>query len=89
MQVSYSIAVAEPLSVFVDTYGTGVKSDAEILAIVKKAFDFRPGGFGIGGRAGRMRACLLAVRCRACTHAHMICACNAKARLCLHVRKGA
>ena len=44
VQVSYSIAVAEPLSVFVDTYGTGTKSDAEILAVVKRVFDFRPGG---------------------------------------------
>ena len=43
VQVSYAIGVAEPLSVFVDTYGTGVKSDAEILEIVKKNFDLRPG----------------------------------------------
>jgi S-adenosylmethionine synthetase len=43
VQVSYAIGVAEPLSVFVDTYGTGVKSDGEILDIVKKNFDLRPG----------------------------------------------
>lgn len=43
VQVSYSIAVAEPLSVFVDTYGTGKKADADILAMIRKAFDFRPG----------------------------------------------
>jgi S-adenosylmethionine synthetase len=43
VQVSYSIAVAEPLSVFVDSYGTGTKSDAEILVLLKRAFDFRPG----------------------------------------------
>jgi len=43
VQVSYSIGVAEPLSVYVDTYGTGVKSDAEILEIIKKNFDLRPG----------------------------------------------
>jgi S-adenosylmethionine synthetase len=43
VQVSYSIGVAEPLSVFVDTYGTGKKSDAEILAIILKNFDLRPG----------------------------------------------
>jgi len=43
VQVSYAIGVAEPLSVFVDTYGTGVKSDSEILAIVKRNFDLRPG----------------------------------------------
>jgi len=42
-QVSYSIGVAEPLSVFVETYGTGKKSDDEILEIIKKNFDLRPG----------------------------------------------
>jgi len=43
VQVSYAIGVAEPLSVFVDTYGTGTKSNKELLAIVKKNFDLRPG----------------------------------------------
>jgi S-adenosylmethionine synthetase len=43
VQVSYAIGVAEPLSVYVDTYGTGNKSDLEILEIVKKSFDLRPG----------------------------------------------
>jgi len=43
VQVSYSIGIAEPLSVFVDTYGTGTKSDAEITEIVKRNFDLRPG----------------------------------------------
>jgi len=43
VQVSYAIGVAEPLSVFVDTYGTGKKSDAEILDLIKKNFDLRPG----------------------------------------------
>jgi len=43
VQVSYSIGVAQPLSVYVDTYGTGKKTDAEILQIVKKNFDLRPG----------------------------------------------
>ncbi|KIY92501.1 S-adenosylmethionine synthetase [Monoraphidium neglectum] len=43
VQVSYSIGVAEPLSVFVDTYGTGKVADKDILAAIKKAFDFRPG----------------------------------------------
>lgn len=42
-QVSYAIGVAQPLSVHVDTYGTGSKPDKEILAAVLKAFDFRPG----------------------------------------------
>ncbi|KAK3804898.1 MAG: S-adenosylmethionine synthase [Benniella sp.] len=43
VQLSYAIGVAEPTSIHVDTYGTGTKSDAEILAIIKKNFDLRPG----------------------------------------------
>ena len=43
MQVSYAIGVPEPLSVFVDTYGTGAKSDPEILEIIKGNFDMRAG----------------------------------------------
>ena len=42
VQVAYAIGVAKPVSVRVDTYGTGIKSDAEIEAIVKEVFDFRP-----------------------------------------------
>jgi len=42
-QVSYAIGVAEPMSLFVDTYGTGIKSDYEILEIIKNNFDLRPG----------------------------------------------
>merc|ERR1719198_2875812 len=47
VQVSYAIGVAEPLSVFVDTYGTGKIADKEILDKVKAAFDFRPGMMAI------------------------------------------
>jgi S-adenosylmethionine synthetase len=43
VQVSYAIGVAEPLSVHVDTYGTGTKSDVELLEIVNNNFDLRPG----------------------------------------------
>jgi len=43
VQVSYAIGVPEPLSIYVDTYGTGNRPDAEILNIVKKNFDLRPG----------------------------------------------
>ncbi|KAK6138115.1 hypothetical protein DH2020_028132 [Rehmannia glutinosa] len=43
VQVSYAIGIAEPLSVFVDTYGTGKIADRDILEMVKKNFDFRPG----------------------------------------------
>lgn len=43
VQVSYAIGVADPLSIHVETYGTGKKPDAEILEIIKKNFDLRPG----------------------------------------------
>jgi len=43
VQVSYAIGVAEPLSVYVDTYGSGKRPDAQILEIIKKNFDLRPG----------------------------------------------
>jgi S-adenosylmethionine synthetase len=42
VQVSYAIGVADPLSVFVDTYGTGVRPDQEIEDIVKANFNLRP-----------------------------------------------
>ncbi|KAL6534142.1 S-adenosylmethionine synthase 3 [Orobanche hederae] len=47
VQVSYAIGVAEPLSVFVDTYKTGKIPDKDILALIKENFDFRPGMIAI------------------------------------------
>jgi len=43
IQVSYAIGVSEPLSVNINTYGTGKKRDEELLNIIQKNFDFRPG----------------------------------------------
>merc|ERR1719499_2754631 len=43
IQLSYAIGVAKPLSIHVDSYGTGAKSDKEIVALVNKHFDLRPG----------------------------------------------
>ncbi|XP_067673444.1 S-adenosylmethionine synthase-like [Haliotis asinina] len=43
IQVSYAIGIAEPLSITVFSYGTSVKSEAELLEIVKNNFDLRPG----------------------------------------------
>lgn len=43
VQVSYAIGVAKPLSVFIETYGTGTRPDEEILAIIDRNFDLRPG----------------------------------------------
>ncbi|MDD9950744.1 MAG: methionine adenosyltransferase [Zetaproteobacteria bacterium] len=42
LQVAYAIGVAEPVSVFVNTYGTGKKSDLEIAELVKQSFGFKP-----------------------------------------------
>jgi len=42
-QVAYAIGVAEPLSVAVMTYGTNTRPEDEILTIIKKNFDLRPG----------------------------------------------
>ncbi len=42
VQVAYAIGVPHPVSVMVDTFGTGIKRDSEISAAVQKVFDFRP-----------------------------------------------
>jgi len=42
IQISYAIGVAHPISVFVNTSGTGKLPDEEILELVKKNFDMRP-----------------------------------------------
>ena len=42
LQLAYSIGVAHPLAVSVDTFGTGRVGDGEILELVRKHFDFRP-----------------------------------------------
>lgn len=43
VQVSYAIGIAHPLSISIFTYGTSQKSERELLEIVKKNFDLRPG----------------------------------------------
>lgn len=42
VQVAYAIGVAHPLSVFVDSFGTGRVPDSELVDIVKQLFDLRP-----------------------------------------------
>ncbi len=42
VELAYAIGVAKPVSVMVDTFGTGVKSNDEISEIVNKVFDLRP-----------------------------------------------
>ena len=42
IQLSYAIGVAKPVSVMVDTFGTGVVSDEALARAVNKVFDLRP-----------------------------------------------
>ena len=44
IQISYAIGVAEPVSIFVDTFGTGTISDDKIIEIIKNNFDLTPKG---------------------------------------------
>ena len=44
VQVAYAIGVARPVSVLVDTFGTGVIADEKIGKLVEKHFDLRPKG---------------------------------------------
>ena len=44
IQLAYAIGVVEPVSVHVDTYGTGKKSDEELVVMVKNHFDLTPQG---------------------------------------------
>ena len=44
IQVSYAIGMKEPLSIYVNTFGTGIKSDEEIVEIIKEKFDLTPDG---------------------------------------------
>ncbi|MCL2753933.1 MAG: methionine adenosyltransferase [Defluviitaleaceae bacterium] len=42
IQLAYAIGVAKPVSIFVNTFGTGKIADAEILSLINKHFDLRP-----------------------------------------------
>ncbi len=44
IELAYAIGVAEPISILVDTFGTGKISDDEISKLVSKNFDLRPAG---------------------------------------------
>ncbi|PGH05233.1 S-adenosylmethionine synthase [Helicocarpus griseus UAMH5409] len=43
VQLSYAIGVAEPLSIFVESYGTSSKTSDELVQIIRNNFDLRPG----------------------------------------------
>ena len=42
VELAYAIGVAEPVSIMVDTFGTGTEEDEKIEAAVEKVFDLRP-----------------------------------------------
>jgi S-adenosylmethionine synthetase len=42
VQVSYAIGVAEPVSLYVNTFGTGKIADEKIVALIKRHFNFTP-----------------------------------------------
>lgn len=44
VELAYAIGVEQPVSVFVDTFGTGKIADTDISAIVNKLFDLSPAG---------------------------------------------
>jgi S-adenosylmethionine synthetase len=44
IQVAYAIGVAEPVSLLVDTFGTGIVPDTKLSSTLRELFDFRPAG---------------------------------------------
>ncbi|MGO9612787.1 MAG: methionine adenosyltransferase [Dissulfurispiraceae bacterium] len=42
VQVAYAIGIPEPVSIFVDTFGTGKIQDTKIISLIKKHFDLTP-----------------------------------------------
>ena len=44
IQLAYAIGIAEPVSILVDTFGTGVIDDEKIAELVRKNFELTPGG---------------------------------------------
>ncbi|MCL5962634.1 MAG: methionine adenosyltransferase, partial [Chloroflexi bacterium] len=43
MQIAYAIGIAHPVSIFVETFGTGKIPDEKIVQLIKRNFDLRPG----------------------------------------------
>ena len=44
IELAYAIGVAEPVSIFVDTFGTGKIDDEKIVDLIRKNFELRPAG---------------------------------------------
>jgi S-adenosylmethionine synthetase len=43
IELSYAIGVARPMSILVDTFGTGTLTDEKLSEVLQKVFDLRPG----------------------------------------------
>lgn len=48
IQLSYAIGIARPMSIYVNTFGTGKLPDMKIAHVVEKVFDLTPRGFIVG-----------------------------------------
>jgi len=44
IQLAYAIGIAKPMSVYVNTFGTGIMADSKLSNIIEKVFDFTPRG---------------------------------------------
>jgi len=44
LQLAYAIGIAKPMSVYINTFGTGIIPDERLAEIVGEVFDFTPGG---------------------------------------------
>ncbi len=43
VQISYAIGIAKPVSLYVNTFGTGIMPEAKIVRLIRRLFDLRPG----------------------------------------------
>ena len=55
VQIAYAIGVAEPVSVSINTFGTGTVSEGKLAQAVRQLFDLRPAGIKIGRASCRER----------------------------------
>jgi len=44
IQIAYAIGMKEPLAIYINTFGTGTKSEEELVDLVKEKFDLTPDG---------------------------------------------
>ena len=44
IQISYAIGMKEPLSIYINTFGTGTKTDEELARLIREKFDLTPNG---------------------------------------------